>query len=251
MNTRIVWRVFALLALAAGCVSAQQAGNREADTLTTSAGDLKITPIQHASIMLEWSGRVIDVDPWGAEHYTGLPKADLILITHSHGDHLDPRALAAVTKEDTVVVASEAAARTITIARGLANGMKLELALAGVSVGIEAVAAYNVSRGPAPGQLYHPKGHGNGYILTLGGKRIYVSGDTECIPEITALKNIDVAFMCMNLPYTQTPQEAAECVKKFRPAMVYPYHYRGQDPQVFADALRDEKGIEVRLRDWY
>jgi L-ascorbate metabolism protein UlaG (beta-lactamase superfamily) len=129
--------------------------------------------------------------------------------------------------------------------------MKLELALAGVSVGIEAVAAYNVSRGPAPGQLYHPKGRGNGYIITLGGKRIYVSGDTECIPEITALKNIELAFMCMNLPYTQTPQEAAECVKKFRPAMVYPYHYRGQDPQVFADALRDEKGIEVRLRDWY
>jgi L-ascorbate metabolism protein UlaG (beta-lactamase superfamily) len=251
MHTRIVGHVCALVALAAPCVCAQQASNRKPDTLTTSAGDLKITPIQHASIMLEWSGRIIDVDPSGAEHFTGLPKADLILITHSHGDHLDPRSMATVTKEDTVVVASEDAARTLPTARGLANGMKLDLALAGVSVGIEAVAAYNLTRGPALGQLYHPKGRGNGYILTLGGKRIYVSGDTECIPEITALKNIDVAFMCMNLPYTQTPQEAAECVKKFRPAIVYPYHYRGQDPQVFADALRDEKGIEVRLRDWY
>lgn len=251
MNTRTVWRVCALVVLAAPGLCAQQAGNRKPDTLNTFAGDLKITPIQHASIMMEWSGRVIDVDPLGAEHYTGLPKADLILITHSHGDHLDPRAMATVTKEDTVVIASEAAARTLPIARALANGMKLDLTLAGVSIGVEAVAAYNIKRGPAPGQLYHPKGPGNGYILMLGGKRIYVSGDTECIPEITALKNIDVAFMCMNLPYTQTPQEAAECVRNFRPAIVYPYHYRGQDPKVFADALRDEKGIEVRLRDWY
>jgi len=251
MSSWIVWCVLALLAPAIAWLPAQEAAVRKFDTLKTSSGDLKITPIHHASLMLEWNGRVIDVDPWGAVYYAGSPKADLILITDTHSDHLDPKAMAAVTKEDTVIVASEAAARTIPVARSLANGAKLDLALAGVPVGIEAVAAYNLTRGPAPGQFYHPKGRGNGYILTLGGKRIYISGDTECTPEIAALKNIDVAFICMNLPYTQTPQEAAECVKKFRPAIVYPYHYSGQDLKTFEDALREEKGIEVRLRNWY
>jgi L-ascorbate metabolism protein UlaG (beta-lactamase superfamily) len=240
-----------LLALAVAWLPAQETSGRKSDILATSTGDLKITPIRHASLMLEWNGKVIDVDPWGAESYAGLPKADLILITDTHGDHLDPKAISAVTKGDTVIVASEAAARTISVARSLLNGASMEVTLAGAPLVIEAVAAYNLTMGPAPGQLYHPKGRGNGYILTLGGRRIYISGDTECIPEMGALKNIDVAFICMNLPYTQTPQEAAECVKKFRPAVVYPYHYRGQDPKVFSDVLRDEKGIEVRLRDWY
>lgn len=251
MNSRLVWCVLALLLLAAAWLPAQERAGPKSDTVATSAGDLRITPVLHASLMLEWNGRVIDVDPSGAEYYAGLPKADLILITDTHGDHLDPKAMAVVTKEDTIIVASEAAARTISVARSLANGAKMELALAGAPLMIEAVAAYNVIRGPVPGQFYHPKGRGNGYILTLGGKRIYISGDTECIPEIAALKAIDVAFMCMNLPYTQTPQEAAECVKKFRPAIVYPYHYRGQDLKTFEDALREEKGIEVRLRNWY
>jgi len=251
MSSWIVWCVLALLAPAIAWLPAQEAAVRKFDTLKTSSGDLKITPIHHASLMLEWNDRIIDVDPWGAEYYAGFPKADLILITDTHSDHLDPKAMAAVTKEDTVIVASEAAARTIPVARSLANGAKLDLALAGVPVGVEAAAAYNVTRGPAPGQFYHPKGRGNGYILTLGGKRIYISGDTECTPEIAALRNIDVAFICMNLPYTQTPQEAAECVKKFRPAIVYPCHYLGQDLKTFEDALSEEKGIEVRLRNWY
>jgi L-ascorbate metabolism protein UlaG (beta-lactamase superfamily) len=261
MMTEVTWRrvmnswnivcATALLALVVAWLPAQEAPSRESDTLATSSGSLKITPVHHAALMLEWNGRVIDVDPWGAEYCAGLPKADLILITDTHADHLDPKAMSVVTKEDTVIVASEAAARTISVARGLTNGAKSTLALRGVSIEVEAVAAYNLTRGPAPGQFYHPKGRGNGYILTLGGKRVYISGDTECIPEIAALKDIDVAFICMNLPYTQTPQEAAECVKKFHPAVVYPYHYRGQDPKVFAEALRDAQGIEVRLRNWY
>ena len=251
MNLGKVVCALALFAPAVALLAAQEDPGRKTDTLATSSGDVKIRPIHHASLMLEWNGIVIDVDPWGMERYAGLPKADLILITDTHGDHLDPKAISAVTKDDTVIIASEAAARTVSIARGLANGKKSDLALAGFTFEVEAVAAYNPTRGPAPGQFYHPKGRGNGYILALGGRHIYISGDTECIPEITSLKNIDVAFICMNLPYTQTPQEAAECVKKFRPAVVYPYHYRGQDPKVFADALRDEPGIEVRLRNWY
>lgn len=251
MKYRNVWLVLAFLAAAAAWLPSQETEGRKSDTLATSSGALEIAPIRHASLMLKWNGRIIDVDPWGAESYAGLPKADLVLITDTHGDHLDPKAMAAVTKESTIIVASGEAARTIGAARSLANGAKLDLDLSGAAVGVEAVAAYNLTRGPAPGQLYHPKGRGNGYVLTLGGKRIYISGDTECIPEIAELRKIDVAFLCMNLPYTQTPQEAAECVKKFRPAIVYPYHYRGQDLKLFEDALRGETGIEVRLRTWY
>jgi L-ascorbate metabolism protein UlaG (beta-lactamase superfamily) len=109
---------------------------------------------------------------------------------------------------------------------------------------------YNLTRGPAAGQLYHTKGRGNGYVITLGGKRIYIAGDTEGVPEMRALKNIDVAFIPMNLPYTMTPEEAADAVKAFHPAMVYPYHYRGSDVQAFANALKGT-GIDVRVRDWY
>lgn len=251
MNLRNVVFGAALLVTVAVWLPGQEAAGRKSDTLATSSGDLKITPIHHASLMLEWNGKVIDVDPWDAESYAGCPEADLILITDTHADHLDPKAIAAVSKDDTIIVASEAAARTIAVARSLSNGAKADLMFAGVSIEVEAMAAYNLTRGPAPGQFYHPNGRGNGYVLTLGGRRIYISGDTECIPEMALLKNIDVAFICMNLPYTQTPQEAAECVKKFRPAIVYPYHYRGQDPKILADALRDEQGIEVRLRNWY
>jgi L-ascorbate metabolism protein UlaG (beta-lactamase superfamily) len=251
MNLGKVVCALVLFAPAVTWLAAQEDPGRKTDTLATSSGNVKITPIRHASLMLEWNGIVIDVDPWGMEHYAALPKADLILITDTHADHLDPKAIAAVTRDDTIIVASEAAARTIAVARGLSNGAKADLMFAGVSIEVEAIAAYNLTRGPAPGQFYHPNGRGNGYVLTLGGRRIYVSGDTECIPEMALLKNIDVAFICMNLPFTQTPQEAAECVKKFRPAIVYPYHYRGQDPKILADALRDEQGIEVRLRNWY
>ncbi|HEX4809938.1 MAG TPA: MBL fold metallo-hydrolase, partial [Bryobacteraceae bacterium] len=133
----------------------------------------------------------------------------------------------------------------------LGNGQSKRVDLGGASLEIEAVPMYNLTRGPQPGQLYHPKGRGDGFILTIGGKRVYFSGDTECTVEMKNLKNIDVAFLCMNLPYTMTPAEAAECVKAFRPKIVYPYHYRGQRPEEFADALRGESGIEVRLRNWY
>jgi L-ascorbate metabolism protein UlaG (beta-lactamase superfamily) len=109
---------------------------------------------------------------------------------------------------------------------------------------------YNLKRGPAPGQLYHTQGRGNGYVITYGAKRFYFSGDTEAIPEMRALKNIDVAFVCMNLPYTMPPEEAAEAVKAFHPKIAYPYHYMGSDLKVFEDALKGT-GIDVRIRDWY
>ena len=218
-----------------------------ADIEKTSVGELKITPVQHGSLMLEFSGQVWHIDPWSQADYAALPKADVILVTDIHGDHLDPKAIAAVRKASTVIVAPAAVAKTVMEAKVLNNGAKTTVG----GIEIEAVPMYNLERGPQPGKLYHDKGRGNGYVLNVGGKRIYISGDTEAVPEMRALKDIDIAFVCMNLPYTMPPEEAADGVRAFRPKVVYPYHYRGSDLAVFADALRNEKGIEVRLREWY
>jgi len=145
-----------------------------------------------------------------------------------------------------VFIAPAAVAKTITSAKVLANGQSTTWE----QWTIEAVPMYNIKRGPTPGTFYHDKGRGNGYILTYGGTRFYLSGDTEGIPEMRALKNIDVAFICMNLPYTMTPEEAADAVRAFHPKVVYPYHYRGSDTEAFKTAL-DATGIDVRLRNWY
>ena len=218
-----------------------------ADIERIAYGELKVTPIMHGSLMLEFSGQVWHVDPWSHADYSALPKADVILVTDIHGDHLDPKAIAAVRKASTVIAAPAAVAKTVTEATVLNNGAKTTVG----GIEIEAVAMYNLKRGPQPGKLYHDKGRGNGYVLNVGGKRIYISGDTEAVPEMRALKDIDIAFVCMNLPYTMPPEEAADGVRAFRPKVVYPYHYRGSDLAVFADALKDEKAIEVRLREWY
>lgn len=243
--------IFAILLAAAGCAAAQN--KPVADVERTSAGALKIIPINHASLFLDFAGKAIYVDPVGQGDYSGLPKADLVLITDIHGDHLNANAVAGMKKEGngTQIVAPAAVQKTLSDARAIEEGETTTLRLGGQEIGIEAVPAYNLTRGPSAGQLYHPKGRGVGYVLTLGGTRVYISGDTECIPEMKQLKNIDIAFICMNLPYTQTPGEAAGCIKTFRPRIVYPYHYRGQDLQVLVDALKGEKGIEVRVRNWY
>jgi L-ascorbate metabolism protein UlaG (beta-lactamase superfamily) len=210
-------------------------------------GEVTITPIHHGSLMLQFGGKVIHIDPWSEGNYSSAPRADYLLITDIHGDHMDKAMVAKLKKETTVVIAPAAVAKTIVEAQVINNGEKKKFG----DLEIEAVPMYNLQRGPQPGALYHTKGRGNGYVLTMGGKRIYISGDTEAIPEMRALKNIDVAFVCMNLPYTMTPEEAAAGVKAFRPKIVYPYHYRGSDLKVFTAALANEKGIEVRLREWY
>ena len=230
--------------LSASCALALAA---EPDTIPTAEGPLKITPIKHASLMLEFRNKVIHVDPWSQGDYAGLPKADLILITDIHGDHMDPAKIKEIKKDGTIIVAPAAVAKTVTEATVISNGETKTIE----GIQIEAVPMYNLVRGPSQGKLFHDKGRGNGYLLTLGGKRVYISGDTECIPEMKSLKNIDVAFVCMNLPYTMPPEEAAECVKAFKPKIVYPYHYRDSDLNVFANALKSEKGIELRLRKWY
>ena len=234
----VAWSIVALQ-LAAHAATATQ-------SFSTAAGPVQITPLNHASTRIEAGGKVIYLDPAKPVDFAKSAKADLILITDIHGDHMDPDSVAAASKPGTEIYSSPAVAKTVTSAKPIANGESKTWE----GWTIEAIPAYNLKRGPAPGQLFHDKGRGNGYVLTYGGKRFYFSGDTEGVPEMRALKNIDVAFVCMNLPYTMPPDEAADAVKAFHPKIVIPYHYRGSDLTVFQKAL-EGTGIEVRLLDWY
>lgn len=218
----------------------------EPNAFQTSAGLVKITALNHASTLIEAAGKAIYLDPAKPAKFSGLPKADLILVTDIHGDHMDPDSIKDVSKTETEIFAAPAVVQTVIAARPIANGESKTWQ----GWTIEAIPAYNLKRGPAAGKLFHDKGRGNGYVLTYGGKRFYFSGDTEGVPEMRALKNIDVAFVCMNLPYTMPPEEAAEAVKAFHPKIVIPYHYRGSDLSVFRKGL-EGTGIEVRLLEWY
>jgi L-ascorbate metabolism protein UlaG (beta-lactamase superfamily) len=241
--------VIACAAMAWFAVSARAQMGREVQTFKSSAGPIKITPVYHAALVIEAGGKVIVVDPAKPAVFTGLPQADLILITDIHGDHMDAALIASESKAGTEIIAPPAVVKTITTASPLSNGEKKTWG----AWTIEAVPMYNLTRGPAPGKFFHDKGRGNGYILTYGGTRIYLSGDTEGTPEMRALKNIDVAFICMNVPYTMTPEEAADAVKAFHPKVAIPYHYSGNPPSdvtVFQKALAGT-GIEVRLLEWY
>jgi len=216
------------------------------DTISTSQGDLRISFIGHGSLMMTWAGQVIHIDPVSGEaDYGRLPKADLVLITHDHYDHLDPKALAAIRKAGTTIIASKSCAGKVPGAVILGNGESTTA----LGLKIEAVPAYNiVHKMPGDGP-YHPKGNGNGYSVTFGDKRVYIGGDTENTLEVKALKNIDVAFLPMNLPYTMTPEMVADAAKAFRPKILYPYHFGETDTAKLVKLLQGEKGIEVRIRD--
>lgn len=218
----------------------------QTQSFSTSAGPVKITPLFHASTLIEAGGKTIYLDPAKPAKLSGHPKADLILITDIHGDHMDSASIAQVSQSETEIIAAPAVVKTVTAAKPISNGETKTWQ----GWTIEAVPAYNLKRGPSPGQLFHDKGRGNGYVLTYGGMRFYFSGDTEGVPEMRALKNIDVAFVCMNLPYTMPPDEAADAVKAFHPKIVIPYHYRGSDLAVFKKGL-EGTGIEVRELEWY
>lgn len=244
--TRFLVLAVALLStsVTAGAGQEREAGpGQEGDTVD----GVEITPIHHGSLMLEHQGMVIHVDPWGEGDYRELPAADILLITDVHSDHLDVELASRLMTTDTTVIGSPSVGdRWGGVDTILENGESTVVD----TVHIEAVPMYNLERGPVEGQVYHEKGRGNGYVLTFGDTRVYVSGDTECTPEMRQLRDIDVAFVSMNLPYTMTPGEAAECVAAFAPRIVYPYHYRGSDLEVFTWSLRDTE-VEVRLRDWY
>ncbi len=214
--------------------------------LLPTEGQVEITPITHGSLVLTWQNKTIYVDPWSQGNYENIPPADLILITDIHADHMDPEQIAKVRKSGTRIIAPAAVQKTLTDAQILNNGETTEV----IGIQIEATPMYNLQRGPQPGQLYHTKGRGNGYILSFGNQRVYLSGDTECIPEMKRLRDIDVAFVSMNLPYTMPPEEAAGCVNAFKPKVVYPYHYGDSNLNAFKEAVTDP-GIQVRIFNWY
>lgn len=242
-----------LAVLAAAAVAAQAPSTT---SLPAAGGDIVVTALGHASVQIEHAGKTILVDPVAAQ--TDLSKAkpaDVIFVTDIHPDHFDAATIARFRKPGAPVVVPQAVAAMdkvpdpiVMIPRQMKTG---EAAPAGVPV--ISVPAYNIQRGPAPGQLFHPRDRGQGYLLTLGDKLVYVAGDTECVPAMDVMlkrPQVDLAFIPMNLPYTMPPLEAAECVKGFEPKIAIPYHFMGQRPEEFATALKGTS-IEVRILDWY
>lgn len=226
---------------------AQEGKALDGDTLDTSAGAVTIHPVEHATLLLGFGDQVIYVDPvGGAALYADVPKPTAILITHGHGDHFDVPTLEAIAGSAPILTTTEVLGKLPEALKGqakaISNGEAGELN----GIAIKAVAAYNVTEDRLN---YHPKGVGNGYVLSFGDKSVYVAGDTEPTPEMLALTGIAVAFVPMNLPYTMTVEQAAEAVNAFKPAVVYPYHYGESDLKVFEAAVGAQ--TEVRLRDWY
>jgi len=216
----------------------------EKDTIDTEKGKIVITFFGHASLMIEAGKQVIYIDPVSAQAgYSTLPKAGMVLITHEHSDHFDKKALAQITDNQTITIASQSCKDLVNKALVFTNN---EVETFG-NFRIEAVPAYNIVNKRADGIAYHPKGNGNGYVITYGGIRIYIGGDTENTPEMANLKNIDIAFLPMNLPYTMSPQMAAEGAKSFMPRILYPYHLGDTNPQLLIDLLKNTP-IKIRIR---
>lgn len=220
-------------------------GPFQEDVIATSAGDLHITFVGHGTLMLRIGDTVIHVDPVGREaDYDTMPDADVALVTHEHGDHLDEAAIAAIRTDDTRIIVSRSCGGRVDGATTLQNGQGTMLD----DVLVEAVPAYNIVHMRSNGQPYHPKGNGNGYILTFGDTRVYIAGDTENTPEMKALQDIDAAFLPMNLPYTMTPDMVADAARAFRPGILYPYHF-GETDTAQIVRLLEGSGIEVRIRE--
>ncbi len=235
--------IFIVLMAAIMPMTAQ--GGFDADVFKTAGGDVRITFIGHGSLVFQFNDLRVYVDPDGRlADFAKLPKAGLILVTHQHGDHFDPKAIAALRQASTEIFVSPSCLPLPAGARVLKNGDRVETS----GLAIEAVPAYNIVQQRPDGRPFHPRGEGNGYVITFPGLRVYVAGDTENIPEMAELKDIAVAFLPMNLPYTMPPEMTAAAAKSFRPRVLYPYHFSDTDPQRLVDLLRAEPGIEVRVR---
>ncbi len=232
-----------MLSLSAFHATAQE--TRMKDIISTSAGDLELTFLGHGSLMMTFGGKIIYIDPYSrVADYTKLPKADLIFLTHDHHDHLDQEALQTIRGTDTVVVIPPVCSDRVPGGILMGNGDTKTV----LGMKVEAVPAYNLVHKRDNGQLFHPKGIGNGYVLTFGDKRLYIAGDTENTPEMKALQDIYCAFLPMNLPYTMTPEMVADAAKAFKPKILYPYHYGETDPTRLTELLKSTPDIEVRVR---
>lgn len=215
-----------------------------ADTYMTSMGNLKVTLVGHASLIFEINGKVIHIDPYSnVADYTLLPKADLIILTHEHYDHMDPTAIDNIKKDDTRFILTKACNDSLNYGEIMNNGDKTEFS----GISIEAVPAYNIVNKRPDGEFYHPKGRGNGYIFTFGDKKVYVAGDTENIPEMKDLKDIYIAFLPKNLPYTMTDAMFVDAAKTVNPTYLYPYHFSEYNEKDINKELADSK-IKIILR---
>jgi L-ascorbate metabolism protein UlaG (beta-lactamase superfamily) len=240
-------KIFFLIPVFVGLMAfdAVAQGNFQTDILKTSQGDLEITFIGHGSLMFTFNGKVIHVDPFSKlAEYSKFPKADMLLITHEHRDHLDLKAMEAVRTDKTVLVLTK------TCAAKLKGGIIMENGDTETVGGlkIEAVPAYNLVHMRSEGIPFHPKGIGNGYVITFGDKRVYVAGDTENIPEMKKLERIDCAFLPMNLPYTMNPEMVADAAKAFKPKILYPYHYGDTDTSNLEQLMKNTQDVEIRIR---
>jgi len=217
----------------------------ESDIIKTASGDLKITFIGHGTLLFNFDGKVIHIDPVGQyADYSKLPKADIILLTHEHSDHLDIKAIETIRKEATILVMNETCAAQIKDGIVLKNGDKKTVD----GLEIDAVPAYNIVHMHSEGVPFHKKGVGNGYVIKFSDKKVYVAGDTENIPEMKRLEKIDIAFLPMNLPYTMTPEMVADAAKAFKPKILYPYHYGDTDTSRLSSLMKDTPEVEVRIR---
>ncbi len=240
-------KLFFLIPVFVGLMAFEAAaqGSFQSDILKTSQGDLEITFIGHGSLMFTFNGKVIHVDPFSKlAEYSKLPKADMLLITHEHGDHLDLKAVEAVRTDKTVLVLTETCAARLKGGIIMENGDTKTVG----GLKIEAVPAYNLAHMRSEGVPFHPKGIGNGYVITFGDKRVYVAGDTENIPEMKKLERIDCAFLPMNLPYTMNPEMVADAAKAFKPKILYPYHYGDTDTSDIEQLMKDTQDVEIRIR---
>lgn len=228
-----------------GVLSLSSQDTIEKDIIMTDNGELELWFIGHGTLMFKYDGMIIHIDPVSREgDYSVLPDADFILITHEHGDHLDPDAISKILKSNTVVLCNKASAAKIENPVIMANGDMVKVK----GIEIEAVPAYNIKHERSPGNPFHEKGKGNGYILNLGDKRIYVAGDTENIPEMAEMKNIDIAFLPMNLPYTMDPEMVASAALVLNPEILYPYHYGSTNTAELIELLKG-KDIDIRIRN--
>ena len=231
------------------CISIETTGfaenTFETDVVKTAKGDLQITFIGHGSLMFAFGGKIIHVDPFSRlTDYSKLPQADMIFLTHEHGDHLDLKALDSLRADKTKIILTKNCAQQVKGGIIMKNGDVRTVD----GLKIEAVPAYNLVHMRSEGVPFHPKGNGNGYVITFGDKRIYVAGDTENIPEMKQLKDIDIAFLPMNLPYTMTPEMVADAVRAFKPKVLYPYHYGKTEPSKLIELMKDTPEVEIRIR---
>jgi L-ascorbate metabolism protein UlaG (beta-lactamase superfamily) len=231
------------------CISIETTGfaenTFETDVVKTAKGDLQITFIGHGSLMFAFGGKIIHVDPFSRlTDYSKLPQADMILLTHEHRDHLDLKALEHLQADKTKIILTKNCAQQVKGGIIMKNGDVKTVD----GLKIEAVPAYNLVHMRSEGVPFHPKGNGNGYVITFADMRIYVAGDTENIPEMKQLQDIDVAFLPMNLPYTMTPEMVADAARAFKPKVLYPYHYGKTEPSKLIELMKDTPEVEIRIR---